>query len=139
MMIVIIISLVENTLTASVLSRKRYRDNTTAVYLLSLAASDLTLNRMLNWLIMFNFINMTTFTCRLFLSWNDLGLFFTNSWIMYFVSIERVISVCLPHKVRLVCTINPARCTNVFLWLFCIVIFSLSSQTYFAYSDMLYC
>ena len=36
MIIVIIISLVGNTLTALVLSRKKYRDNTTAVYLLSL-------------------------------------------------------------------------------------------------------
>ena len=92
---------------------------------------------MLNWLKMFNFINMTTFACRLLVTLKDIGLY-TNSWIMCFVSIERAISVCVPHKVRLVCTINRARCINIFLWLLCIVIFSIYSQIYIAESGDLW-
>ena len=89
---------------------------------------------MVHWLYIFNCIIMTRFACRLFITLQDTG-YHTNSWIISFVSIERVISVCGPHKFGLVWTINRTRCINIFLWLFCIVIFNLFSQMFIAYSD----
>jgi hypothetical protein len=89
---------------------------------------------LVNWLDKFDLSKLNTLTCRLYHFLYDLGLY-TNPWIMSMVFIERAISVCLPHKVKFVCTLNLARGNTIFLWVFCITIFSIYKQIIVGYPN----
>ena len=107
--IVVILGSFGNGLTIVVLLRQIRSLSSTAVYLLSLAFSDLMilyLGPIRQWIIYMSDIDVRLLTgagCRT-------SLFFTyfsfqlSSWLLVVVTTERVISVILPHKVQLGCT-----------------------------------
>ena len=126
--IVVILGTFGNGLTIIVLLRQFKNLSSTAVYLLTLACSDLMilyLGPIRQWIqyIWKEGINdvrlMTDAGCRTSLFFTYFSFQF-SSWLLVAVTIERVISVMLPHKVKLGCTTMKAGIT-VLIIIACLV------------------
>lgn len=107
--IVIILGTFGNTLTILVLLRQVMNLSSTAVYLLSLAVSDLLLlylGPLRQWIQYIWDVDVRLLTdagCKIQVFLTYFSVHF-SSWLLVAVTLERVISVMLPHKVKLNCT-----------------------------------
>ena len=133
--IVVILGTFGNVLTIVVLLRQFKNLSSTAVYLMTLAFSDLMilyLGPIRQWIQYIWDIDVRLLTdagCRT-------SLFFTyfsfqlSSWLLVAVTIERVISVMLPHKVKLGCTTMKAGIT-VLITIVCLA--ALNAHYFYGY------
>lgn len=111
-----------NILTIIILSKRRNIKSSTAVYLNALAISDILIlifGPFCDWLEdMLEVIisNYGQFACKLqtFLQYSSSS---TSSWLLVAVTIERAISVTLPHRVRSSCTTRVALIVVIVTWI----------------------
>jgi len=119
--IITIVGLIGNILTIILLSRKRNRKSSTAVYLSALAMSDiliLVFGPLCDWLeVMYHVViwEYGEVACKLqtFLQYASSS---TSSWLLVVVTIERAISVTFPHKVKSQCTKRLAIIVVAITW-----------------------
>lgn len=104
-----VVGITGNILTLFVLGTKKNRRNSTAIFLICLAVSDtliLMTGSLSEWIvIMWNFDirSVNGFLCKshVFLAYYSLQI---SSWILVFITIERTVSILVPHKVKLWCS-----------------------------------
>ncbi|XP_060606714.1 rhodopsin-like [Ruditapes philippinarum] len=119
--IIWIISFLGNTLVILVLMKKRNRGFSTSIYLKGLAFADLSLNTSNTLTLYFTshgYIKppASDTDCH-FRNVFSFAIAFITTWMLVVISIERVISVWMPYKVKRLCTENGAYIVNVFIWL----------------------
>jgi len=120
--LITVIGLIGNILTIIILSKRRNIKSSTAVYLNALAISDILIlifGPFCDWLEdMLEVIisNYGQFACKLqtFLQYSSSS---TSSWLLVAVTIERAISVTMPHRVRSSCTTRVAIIVVIVTWI----------------------
>ncbi|XP_053382689.1 adenosine receptor A1-like isoform X1 [Mercenaria mercenaria] len=108
-----------NILIVSILTKEKHRTPSTCVYFLSLAFADLCVNfRTFNfWLVRSNLVTYTSdFECQIEKGYPLLGML-ASSWTLATISVERMLSVCIPYRMKNVCTVNVARASVVTIWM----------------------
>jgi hypothetical protein len=119
-LIIWVISLLGNTLVIVVLLQKKNRNFSTSAYMLALAVADLLVNTFGElhwWLLSHDFIKLTysTLDCNirtiLINAKNPISVY-----LQVVISIERVICVLMPHKVKIFCTTSVAQVVIVFIY-----------------------
>lgn len=119
--IITVLGLAGNILTIIILSKRRNIKSSTAVYLNALAISDIVIlifGPFCDWLedmLEVVLSNYGQFACKLqtFLQYSSSS---TSSWLLVAVTIERAISVTLPHRVRSSCTTRVALIVVIVTW-----------------------
>ena len=118
--IIWIVSLLGNTLVILVLMKKQNRSFSTSIYLKGLALTDLLLNTSNTVIHYFNahgYIKPaeSNADCRV-RNVFQFAIVFIATWMLVVISIERVISVWMPYKVKRLCTVRRAYVVIAFLW-----------------------
>ncbi|XP_045180185.2 adenosine receptor A1-like isoform X3 [Mercenaria mercenaria] len=114
-----IVAVPANILIISILTKKKHRTSSHCVYFLSLAFADLCVNfRTFNfWLVRTNLVTYTSdFECQIEKGYPLLGML-ASSWTLATISVERMLSVCIPYRMKNVCTLNVARASVVTIWI----------------------
>lgn len=107
-----------NILILLVLMQKKHRGSSINIYFILLAAADLLVNfrTFLYWLEKNNIIAYThDIECQLSTFYPVFAMV-CSSWTLAMISIERMLGVSIPHRVRLICTKTLAKTCVVFIW-----------------------
>ena len=135
--IVIILGTFGNSLTILVLLRQIRNLSSTAVYLLTLAFSDLLvlylgpLRQWISYLWKIDVRTLTNVGCKIQIFLTYFGAQF-SSWLLVAVTIERAVSVIFPHKVKLACTTMKAGVTVLTIF---VCIFGLNAHFFYGYGQ----
>ena len=136
--IVMLLGTFGNSLTIIVLLRQIKNLSSTAVYLLTLAFSDLLvlyLGPLRQWIVYLWEVDIRTLSnagCKIHVFLTYFSIMF-SSWLLVAVTIERVISVILPHKVKLGCTTMKAGIAVVTIF---ICVFGLNCHILYGYGQV---
>ncbi|XP_053381557.1 kappa-type opioid receptor-like [Mercenaria mercenaria] len=119
--IIWIVSILGNTLVILVLSKKRNRRFSTSIYLKGLALADLSVNTSNTFILYFlahGYINppASDNECR-YRNVFQFSIAFISTWMLVVISIERVMSVWMPFKVKRLCTANIAHVIIIAIWI----------------------
>ena len=133
--IVMLLGTFGNSLTIIVLLRQIKNLSSTAVYLLSLAFSDLLvlymgpLRQWIKYLWKTDVRSLTNAGCKIQIFLTYFSIMF-SSWLLVAVTVERAVSVILPHKVKLCCTTMKASITVMIIF---VGVFGLNSHLFYGY------
>ena len=136
--IVMLLGTFGNSLTITVLLRQIKNLSSTAVYLLSLAFSDLLvlyMGPLRQWLVYVWKVDVRTLSnagCKIQIFLTYFSIQF-SSWLLVAVTMERVISVILPHKVKLGCTTMKAGIAVMTIF---ICVFGLNCHILYGYGQV---
>ena len=136
--IVMLLGTFGNSLTIIVLLRQIKNLSSTAVYLLSLAFSDLLvlyMGPLRQWVVYLWKVDVRTLSnagCKIQIFLTYFSIQF-SSWLLVAVTMERVISVILPHKVKLGCTTMKAGIAVMTVF---ICVFGLNSHILYGYGQV---
>ena len=110
-----VVGTIGNLLTVLILSLKKNRSTSTAMFLLFLAVSDIMIlftSYLSEWMVImwnFNFREVNSALCKLHVFLTYFSLQF-SSWILVLVTCERVVSVINPTQVRIICNRRRGMC-----------------------------
>ena len=136
--IVMLLGTFGNSLTIIVLMRQIKNLSSTAVYLLTLAFSDLLvlyLGPLRQWIVYLWRVDVRTLSnagCKIQMFLTYFSIQF-SSWLLVAVTMERVISVILPHKVKLGCTTMKAGIAVMTIF---ICVFGLNCHILYGYGQV---
>lgn len=123
----VLMSVTGNTLIMIVMCREQNRTSSTSVLFTALAISDLFISisvsfeRWLHWTFKVNIygINHILTKAKTIFNYSNIQI---SSCLLACITLERVISIALPHKIKLICTK-----TKILVLLTCIVVFSINT------------
>jgi hypothetical protein len=134
LLIIWIVSLLGNSLIIIVLSGKRNRSFSTSVYFISLAVADIwlnTSNTLTSYFVFQGYINYPSSQNDCYYrNWLSFSAVFVGPWILVVISIERMLSVFIPHKVKLYCTVRLARVIVLVVFLVFLLLGILHERVY---------
>ncbi|XP_053380354.1 C-C chemokine receptor type 1-like [Mercenaria mercenaria] len=119
--IIWIVSILGNSLVILVLMKKKNRGFSTSIYLKGLAVADLSLNTSNTFTLYFlahGYIKPPTSDadCH-YRNVFSFAIAYIATWMLVVISLERVMSVWMPFKVKRLCTANTAYIVIVFTWI----------------------
>lgn len=136
----VIISITGNTIIIRVMSLPRNRKSATSVFFLALAVSDillaiaLPLERWLHWTTAFAIYGLNPVIAVMKIIFN-FSIVQISSWTLVCITIERVVSVVLPHKVKTLFTAKRASCV---LFATCFLIITINAALFTQLVDISY-
>lgn len=136
--VITVIGLIGNGVTIIILTNKRNRKSSTAIYLTALAVSDILIlifGPFCDWLeVMWNVIikEYGSVACKLqtFMQYSSSS---TSSWLLAAVTIEKALSVMFPYWVRSACTIKSTYIVILTTW---IVVYAVNMHFLFGMGHM---
>jgi hypothetical protein len=128
----ILTSIIGNVLILIVMSLPHNRKSSTAVFFMALAVSDIILvlflpfERWLHWTTKWSIYDLNIHSLTLAKKILDYTVFHSSSWILVCVTVERVIGVLIPHKVKTICSRKKALLMVICTCLFILIVNTLA-------------